>query len=286
VGELTTNKVNMQQTADAGTGWCNQNQVYGGAWNHDQTASGGTGIAGTKHVLQDASGGGPVPDTNRFSGCSFEGNTAEYFVESYGKMNTFRDCRWEATTPKVWWRTGSYDNAIRDGYKPELITITDDAIDGNIVTWPTSGDVQSITIPPTQMANVAGTTTHGVAIVRRPVVKFATSGAVGFTVDFPPNWHTYDIEVHTLHDVASTGTATWLWRIVFEADGDTLANPTGGVSKTATSVGAINEKKTFTFAAPQPVTASKTAQVNFYRDSGGSFVGDVGVTKVVLRRRS
>lgn len=285
IGELASNKVNMRFATGTAAGYTNGNQVYGGSWNHDQTECGGTNVAGTRHVVMTSASPGPVADTNAFFGCSFEGNVAEFFIESYGKMNEFTSCRWEATTPKVWWRTGSYANAIRGGYKPELITITDDGQDRNIVTWPGSGDIDQLVVLPQQMTNIAGTTTAA-NIQRRPVVKFAASGGVGFGVVFPANWHTYDIEVHTLHDNVATGTASWLWRIVFEANGDILANPAGGISKTATAVGAQYEKQTVTFATGQPVTAGKTAQVNFFRDSPGTLAGDCGVTKVVLRRRS
>jgi hypothetical protein len=284
VDELATNKVNMQQTSDAAAGFCNQNQVFGGSWNHDQTLAGGAGIAGTKHVLQDSSGGGPVPDTNLFSACAFEGNVVERMVDSAGKLNTFRDCRWEATTPVVVWQSGSYGNAIRDGYKPELITITNSGDLDNVVSWPKSGDVASLTVRPQDMASVSGTAALG-NVVRHPVYNMVLNDVLAFTARLPLNWHTYDVEIHMVHDVSGgTGTVSWTWRPSFNGDGDTLAQPAGSGGSSIT-VGAQKVKKVGTIATGVTATPGKQLTANLFI-GGGTFSGTVGLLAVVLRRRS
>jgi hypothetical protein len=285
VDELATNKVNMQQTSDAAAGFCNQNQVFGGSWNHDQTLAGGAGIAGTKHVLQDSSGGGPVPDTNLFSACAFEGNVVERMVDSAGKLNTFRDCRWEATTPVVVWQSGSYGNAIRDGYKPELITITNSGDLDNVATWPKSGDVAAITIEPAAMQSVNGTPALA-AIVRNPVFNMTASSGdiVGFVAELPPNWHTYDVELSVVKDTATAGNSTYLWRPVFVGNGDTLSTPAGGTARTVT-LGGQKVVVTQTIETGLTATAGKRLVGNLVI-SGGTYTGAVGLLSLVLRRRS
>jgi hypothetical protein len=285
VGELITNKVNMLQTTDNAAGYVNQNKIIGGSWNHDPTASGGTGIAGTRHVVQTGAFTF-TPDTNLFSGCSFESpDVAEYFIESYGTHNAFRDCRWEKSTggPSVWWRTGSYSNAIRDGFKPWLIVVTNDGDLDNVVTWPKSGDIASIVIQPQNMFAAAGTPTLA-AVVRHPVMNAVVNDVVAFTTRLPPNWHTYDVELHLVQDTVSTGTVQFLWRTVFATDADTLATPAGGTARTVT-VAAQKVKKVATIETGIAATANKQLTANLVA-SGGTFANTIGILAIVLRRRS
>ncbi|HEX8489364.1 MAG TPA: hypothetical protein VF642_12520 [Propionibacteriaceae bacterium] len=287
IGELVSNKINMRFATGTSAGYTNGNQIYGGSWNHDQTECGGANVADTRHVLMTSSTPGPVADTNTFYTCSFEGNVAEYFLESYGKMNAFRDCRWEATSPKIWWRADSYGNAVRDGYKPELLTITNEGDYTNVVTWPASGDIAEIVIHPHEMYAAVGSPTLG-TILRHPVVNTVNGGTevLAFTARLPLNWHTYDVDIHIAHDVTGgTGTISWTWRPSFNGTGDTLAQPTGSTSSAITAVSAQKVKKVMPVVTAQTASPGKQLTANIFA-GGGTFSGSMGVLAVVLRRRS
>jgi hypothetical protein len=281
LGELYNNKVN-HDTGAAATGWTNQNTYIGGSFNHDPAE--GSPAVGTRHVLHQTATS--VTDTSLYLNCSFEGagGSTDYMVESYGKMNTFRDCRWETSgTPKVWWRAGSYGNAIRDGFKPDLIVVTNDGLSSNTVTWPASGDVVEIELPPQVFAAVNGVPVIG-AILRNSVFNMVLNDIIATTVEFPDNWHTYDVELTIVHDTASAGSVQWLWRTSFVTDADVLTTPAGGTART-TVVAAQKTLKKQTIETGIPITAGKAVTVNLVY-SGGTFANTIGIYSVVLRKRS
>jgi hypothetical protein len=130
--KLYDNKVQLLiKPADADA-WCNQNQFFGGRFlfNTDE----GTAVAGTRNIMIDyySDANAHLVNNNTFIGASLEGDVPEYHADILGGWNYLRDCRWEATTPKVNIRSYSASrysqrNSVQGGYASETITYTEDA---------------------------------------------------------------------------------------------------------------------------------------------------------------
>ncbi|MGI8406098.1 MAG: hypothetical protein ACR2OE_15290 [Thermomicrobiales bacterium] len=139
---LENNKRNMViKPADTG-GWVNENNYYGGRYEHHQ----GEPAAGTRQVFIDSPTGGFAADNNVWYHASLESSIAEITVDmQVGVDNLFHWCRWEGTSPKVAFgqHTGGnvvngtntvsgqpercINNEIYKGYNAYKITITESA---------------------------------------------------------------------------------------------------------------------------------------------------------------
>jgi len=128
LGHLENNKVNLKLLpADTGA-WVNENIIISGRCQHESAE--GTGVSGTRHVLVTYPTGGNPANNNRFIAVSLEGNVNEYNVECIGQHNIWDWCRWESTTPKVYFNQVSAtefanSNMIRGGYDSYKIVFTE-----------------------------------------------------------------------------------------------------------------------------------------------------------------
>lgn len=122
VGHLSNNKINHLLDADS-TGWCNENIFTVGRYSHDSAE--GTNVADTRMVKTGICTN-PVNNNLWIKPC-FEGNVAEYHLECAGTGNRFLNGRWEASSPKVWWRNPSSINVIDLGYNSSSIVETFEA---------------------------------------------------------------------------------------------------------------------------------------------------------------
>jgi len=124
LGHLENNQVNIQLIPGNAAGSANENTFIGGRCSH--YSGEGTNIAGTRQILINK-GTNPV-NNNIFIRCSLEGDTAEYHLECGGSTNTFQQCRWEATTPKVYYLGDNSNqgtgNVILYGYGVDNIVYT------------------------------------------------------------------------------------------------------------------------------------------------------------------
>jgi hypothetical protein len=132
LGRIQHNRISHRLGQQNSTGWCNSNTHIGGGYNH-YDAQTGIRMAGVRHVsipLIDASA--TQNTDNHWIGVSFEGQGAEYEVDSYGVASLFAGCRWEKTgsTPRVIFRDGTTvnasDNVISQGYNTHNVGITND----------------------------------------------------------------------------------------------------------------------------------------------------------------
>ena len=97
IGWMENNKINLDITPQTSTSWVNENLFVGGRYSHNSGE--GTSVAGTRQIRLSKSTS--VVNNNVFIKPSIEGDVAEYHVECGGSYNSFNQCRWEATTPKM-----------------------------------------------------------------------------------------------------------------------------------------------------------------------------------------
>lgn len=113
VGHLDNNRVNLHLTGAAG-GWSNQNTYIGGRWSHNSGE--GVGVAGTRHILCDAS----APDNNVWLNASLESpGVVEFAIDmDSGRHNLFLSPRFEDTrgSGSVRWGALAQNNIIIGGY--------------------------------------------------------------------------------------------------------------------------------------------------------------------------
>lgn len=120
IGHLDNGKINHYVTADA-TGWCNNNQFYGGTMSHNSGE--GTNVAGTRQI-ELAVTTNSISD-NVWWGGSVEGDTAAFHAIIAGVGNEFNKVSWEATGgARVKWASDSALNVIRGGYAASIIVET------------------------------------------------------------------------------------------------------------------------------------------------------------------
>ena len=123
MGSLVNNKKNIHITT-SGTGYSNQNLVFGGTLNYANSEASPT--FGTRHIVID-NASSPIDGWN-FIGTAIEdsGAVAEYTIECWGNNNSWSNCRYEVYggIPHVYWGNGSYDNFILGGINVDAIIET------------------------------------------------------------------------------------------------------------------------------------------------------------------
>ena len=124
IGWMENNQINIDLTPAATTSWVNENLFIGGRYSHDSGE--GTSVAGTRQIRLSKSTN--IVNNNVFIKPSIEGNVAEYHVECGGSYNSFNQCRWEATTPKILYTGDNTNQATRNmiiaGYGVQNIVYT------------------------------------------------------------------------------------------------------------------------------------------------------------------
>jgi hypothetical protein len=134
IGELTNNMVSLRCGQIEATGWSNSVNYHGGSFNH-YDAQTGIRLPGVRHVLMPLIDSGAYNQNgNLWIGSSFEGQGAEYEIESFGSDNAWAFCRWEksASKPRAWFRAGAVvaasRNIIHQGYgSNQFTTVAPDA---------------------------------------------------------------------------------------------------------------------------------------------------------------
>jgi hypothetical protein len=124
LGHLENNQRNIQMICGDTTSAVNENTFIGGRCSHH--SSEGTNISGVRQILINKSTNSI--NNNIFIRCSVEGDVPEYHLECGGTTNTFQQCRWEATTPKVLYigdnNSQGIGNIILYGYGVDSIVYT------------------------------------------------------------------------------------------------------------------------------------------------------------------
>lgn len=122
VGHLDNDKVSLK-IDDGGTSYCNEINWYGGHYSHDSNS--GDSVTGAKCVLGVITGSNPI-NMHRFYGACWEGDVAEFQVDTQGSHFTFNECRWESTHARVKYNgANATSNVVFYGYNAENITYTD-----------------------------------------------------------------------------------------------------------------------------------------------------------------
>jgi hypothetical protein len=128
LGQINQCEVNIHIRPGDSAAWVNQNTIVGGRLSHNSTLE-GTNVSGVRQIVLERNAGS-LPNNNLFLGTSLEGNAPEYHVEvKAGVNNLFIGCRWEATTPKVYWNEDDATyfaalNQIIGGYDANKIAYT------------------------------------------------------------------------------------------------------------------------------------------------------------------
>lgn len=120
LGHLENNKINVKLQG-LGTGWCNENNFFGGRLSH--YSGEGTNVNGVVQITIEDSPN--VCNNNIFYRPSLEGDVPQYHFACYGSVNTIVQGRWEAATPKILYAStnsnqGS-ENLIIGGYGVDAI---------------------------------------------------------------------------------------------------------------------------------------------------------------------
>lgn len=128
IGHLDNNRVNLR--LDPGlTGWVNENQFHGGRYYHTGSE---TALAGTRQI--EIRSGGSRPNNNLWLGGSLEGNVPEYHLDCAGVENLFLGLRWEASPPRVIWRSTALRNLIfRGNYAGSIQATTEAGATDNLI---------------------------------------------------------------------------------------------------------------------------------------------------------
>ena len=141
LGSLYNNKRNVQITTDNISGYANQCETFGGAFNFDSAE--GVGIAGTRQFL--LSSVSQVGDGWTFHAPSVEdaGGVCQITIECYGIDNLWDHGRYEqgAGLPTVLWGTGSTKNEIRSGVNIDAMV---ESISGTTSNKMTRSGVQKV----------------------------------------------------------------------------------------------------------------------------------------------
>jgi len=148
IGFLENNKINLDITPQTSTSWVNENLFIGGRLSHNSGE--GVAVTGVRQIRLSKST--LVVNNNVFIKPSIEGNVPEYHVECGGSYNSFNQCRWEATTPKMLYTGDNTNqgalNVIFGGYGVQNIAYTYTGTTGTKnKTIMASGGYETVNIP-------------------------------------------------------------------------------------------------------------------------------------------
>jgi hypothetical protein len=232
LGHLDNNKRNLWMTADA-TGWCNQNNFFGGRLSHNSNE--GTVVSGTRHILMDTT---PSKiNNNNFFGTSVESpNVVEFHLDCGGNDNYWWGCRWENTGSgaRVNWQANSLGNAIMHGFTSHTIVETKGAGSTNLLT----------TRARSRMAGDGTTLNHAVLTLEntsassKPAIRVMEAGAELADADQTTAW-AVDFSSQSLKG-KRTGDSNERLRLDFVNSrlyfGDASAAPVGFIGGSASTV--------------------------------------------------
>ncbi len=156
LGALISNKITLHLTA-ANSGWCNENNFYGGRFTWDSSLSPYTGF---KHIIIDYYST-HILNNNRFYSPSLEGgaNYGVFAIDCDGYNNTFYTPRFEMGTAKIInFGSNSKYNQLLWGYGLATFTDVTDTGTRNVVfarncsVWK-GGDASGVVIVKNESSN-------------------------------------------------------------------------------------------------------------------------------------
>ena len=124
LGDIENNQENIRLEPGNAAGWVNSNLFIGGRLGFYSAE--GAVVTGCYDIHIPVSTN--VVNSNVFIGVNVEGDTPELQVKCAGSYNTFRDMRWESTSPKVQFfgTTTNHGtrNAIDCGYRVDDVVVS------------------------------------------------------------------------------------------------------------------------------------------------------------------